>query len=231
MPPRQRQRSKKNIVTKKQLHTMINGRSFMPPIQPRLTHVSPWWPATFSYGATGDASLSVNFLANTFRDQFGLYKTDATHRIDIALRFQRMTVWNLNTSRPILVCIHGLVANDFTTVLEDWPAPNRLARIGYQWPRPDQLFVFDDAATKIVFKIDNGSNQPWLGYVSVLWRPTVQSSITSSFIHRYYDDQSGGSNLLELPDAAASSRMTLRTLDSPVQSDDFEDLIPPLALQ
>lgn len=161
---------------------MLNGRVYTPPLQPAMTSASPWWAAVVTLGQTNDQTLNVNTIANTFRDQFGLFKPAATNRIDIALRFQRVSVWNLTVGRSMRVCFHGIVSGTYDRVLEDWSAPQRMARCGYEWPLADRTFPVDDASTKTVFKVDVPSTAAWIAYCYILWRPTVQSSITRNIL-------------------------------------------------
>lgn len=170
----------KRFVTRNELNILSHGIKFNPPSHPKVKTISPWWAAVVAVGGSSDATITANHIANTFRDQFGLYKTDATHRIDIALRVIRMSMYSLTAGRPISVCCHGIASSDFNTVLEDWPAQVQLARVGYQWPLADQTHVLDDASTKVVLKVDVRKEALWLGYLHILWRPTVQSPITYS---------------------------------------------------
>lgn len=170
-----------NMVSKPFLHNALKGKTFIPPSQPRMTNVSPWWPVRCSIGAQGDKTIACSTIANTFKDQFGLYKTDSQHRIDIALRFQKVVVYNLNVTRPISVCVHSTAGTGFTAVLEDWPSQTRFARVGFQWPIADSTFILNDTSSTPIIRVDTSGNDAWLAQINILWRPTVQSSITSRF--------------------------------------------------
>jgi hypothetical protein len=199
MPPkRQSSRKQRSGPSKKQLNRVLRGFSFLPPEQPRMVHNSPWWAVTCSVAATSDTKITVNSICNSLRDQLGLYKTDASHRIDIAIRIKRASVYCLSTGRPIGVCFHGMTSTDFNTVLEDWPSQTALARVGYEWPIADQTFVSDDASTRTVFSVDVRAESTWLAFLQVLWRPTVQSKIALSDIYEQIQSMSASSSILHL---------------------------------
>lgn len=154
------------------MHRSLYGKTFTPPARPPNVSTGHWNQATVVHLASGDVSLTVNDIANELRDQYGLFATDGSNRIPIAIRFMAITFWNLNivTIGNSQLIINNLVDFKEMNRLTCLPADNQWARVGYQYPTSQQFIQRNHDDTNVVFKIDVRSDK-WVVHISTLWRP------------------------------------------------------------
>lgn len=170
----------------------FEGRVVDPGPHPKQHALSPWVDIVVELGAKGDKTFSPNLIANEAREQHGyrVKVADAFHNVPIDIRFKGYYVWSLASSRPISLTVHDLhrsdTANDVLKVLNDWPAYNQYARVGYWLPLAMTRITFDDSnTTKKVISVDTTATQNWLAHVYCSIRCVDVISVTSRY---HYDD-------------------------------------------
>lgn len=194
MPNKKTSKGSKNrvaAVVRQSMHTQLLGRSRRPPPLPRVIITAHWNPATVVHFGSGDAELSVNDIANELRDQYGLFATDSTNRIPIALRFRAVQFWNLNTVTigDSQVILRNLTNFGEMIRLTCQPALNQWARCGYAWPDSQQFIQHNhDDTTNKPIKVDVRTDR-WLLHISCLWR-SLNGQTNASIARRYEEDRS-----------------------------------------
>lgn len=173
MPRNQRGRgsSRRRSRLVNYLSHQLHGRRMLPPSMPRNVVTAHWNQATVVHIASGDVTLTINDIANELRDQYGLFATDTTNRIPIAIRLMAVQFWNLNIA---IVGNSQLILNNLINWTEMirltcLPADNQWARTGYVYPASQNFVQHNHNDTNYPFKIDVRTDK-WVLHISCLWR-------------------------------------------------------------
>lgn len=176
-------RNKKSASRRNALHRELRGRTFSPPNKPPIVQVGHWNNAVIVLRNSGDLEPTINTWANTLRDSWGLYASDASNRVPIALRFVSFSFWLFDSvlPQPFQVKVRDLENFGEMIRLQDFPGRNSWARVGYEWPAHQAFIQHDhDDSTNHPIAIDVTSSAVWLCHMTVLWRPLNAASYTDT---------------------------------------------------
>lgn len=188
---------KRQPAMAKRLGAKLRGRTFTPSAEPPAFSDKPWNQAVINVGGTKDQAVKISDVHTVALSQLGLLSTQT-----LEYRIRAVRVWALTPSRPLRVAWYGFGANDRSALatLMDWGAPQRLPRVGFQYPESVQDYTFSSAGNAVLFSVDVGSSSPtsWLAYVELLWRSDTYSPISSMV--RYNLESFGDPDLVMVDD-------------------------------
>lgn len=183
---------RRKIVRRRPIKRRRMMRVRNPGGHPPVIQQGRWYNGIAQATGTSTTAVTVNSVANSFRDFYGLYATDSTNRIPIKIRFRFIKVWQLLTATasngtskvtPIYITCNSLV--DASSTQEDlynaynYPAKNQFARVGFRWPSPHNRTVFDDSQVSTqVAKIVADTGAAYVYHVGISWRPENGGGVT-----------------------------------------------------
>lgn len=156
------------------LKNAIRGVRVRPPGLPPAISPQPWNSCVISMGLTGKTSETVITLDNVIvalKGQLALPGTASTEPT-LLVRVQSLRMWGLGGSalQVALFDVNRDTDQWYIETLEDWPAENQYARIGYHWPAAMQERVLHAVATEIFAFNTSTDNRAILAYLHVLWK-------------------------------------------------------------
>lgn len=180
-----------SIVTKRFLAAQERGVHLKLPAHPPKFTMSPWQLVTTSIVTLGDQTISVSDINDNLCKDHGLVVSmpELSTLPTVQIRLHSFRAWCTgNRARtvvgntPIKATVYSLFggANDTTILadLEDYPAVNQYARVGYRWPTAQQEVVHEHNATSLAIGIDvPAADAQCLLYVDAWWRSIATADL------------------------------------------------------
>lgn len=162
----------------------LRGHAFTPPPDPPKVVTVPWCQLVLTHTmTTGEVNKTADL---TFKGVFDALLSQlsitASPGSNLEMRISRAAVYCVDPSRvDALRCnfysmytgIDGTQNNPLMS-LEDAPAVNHWARVGYQWPIAESLYVIQNTGSKlnrvIISTLTSNVSSQLLFHVHLMWR-------------------------------------------------------------